>query len=121
MSDAPLIFRIAYTIATAQEATGLGRGAIYDAVSSGKLRAKKRGTSTLILADDLKAWIAGLPAWSPSSGRVEAAAIARDAKAAARRAQAEAHQDQAVTSRREAAAGRQRNVAQRKRTLVAAE
>jgi excisionase family DNA binding protein len=120
MDTTPLIFKIAYTVATAQEATGLGRGAIYDAVSSGKLPAKKRGTSTLILADDLKAWIAGLPAWTPSLGRVEAAAIARDAKAAARRAQAEAHQAVTVTPRREAAAARKRAVAER-RALAAAE
>jgi excisionase family DNA binding protein len=117
--DIPLIDRLSFSVADASEVTGVGRSQIYEAVASGELPAKKRGISTLILADDLRAWLSSLPAWKPSHGRVEAAARARDGQVAKRRAQAD--QRVATTTRRTAAATRKANVAERKRTMVAAE
>jgi Helix-turn-helix domain len=62
-----LAFKFALSVKEASAIAGIGRSQIYLALSTGALRAKKRGTSTLILPDDLRAWIDGLPNWSPST------------------------------------------------------
>lgn len=53
--------KLAYTI---EEAVGEGAGSrtiIYEAINAGKLKAKKRGKRTIILADDLIAYLEALP------------------------------------------------------------
>jgi excisionase family DNA binding protein len=57
MMDKPL----AYHVDEAVRISGLGRSKLYQAVSSGELRALKCGRRTLIRAEDLEAFISSLP------------------------------------------------------------
>ena len=41
------------------------RRAIYAALNSGALKARKNGKRTVILDDDLRAWLTSLPAYAP--------------------------------------------------------
>jgi excisionase family DNA binding protein len=91
--EVALTEKLALSVAEVSELTGVCRSQIYLAVSAGSLLARKRGTSTLILADDLKSWLAGLPTFGNDDKghrRGAAATVARRAKAAQRRAQAAA-------------------------------
>ena len=53
--------RLAYSIEEATEAANTGKTALYEALNSGELSARKRGRRTLILAADLRRWLEKLP------------------------------------------------------------
>ena len=54
---------IAYAIDDVTMMVGVGRTKLYEAISSGQLRALKVGRRTLILATDLQNWLATLPSF----------------------------------------------------------
>lgn len=56
--------RISHTIPDACVVTGLSRTTLYEAIKAKKLKMRKCGNRTLILHEDLKAFIAKLPARS---------------------------------------------------------
>jgi hypothetical protein len=41
------------------------RRKLYEALNSGALKARKDGKRTVILDEDLRAWLTGLPAYEP--------------------------------------------------------
>ncbi len=53
--------KLAYSIPEFCAAAGIGRTRVYDAISKRKLRAKKYGARTLILAEDGREFLANLP------------------------------------------------------------
>ena len=55
----------ALSIEQALAATGLGRTKLYEAINSGKLRARKLGKRTLILQSELELFLAGLEEYRP--------------------------------------------------------
>ena len=69
--------RLAYTIAEACAAAGIGRTSLYKAIRSGQLRAIKCSGRTLFLLDDLRRWLEGLPPIVPERGS-EPSVIVRD-------------------------------------------
>lgn len=58
--------QLAYTIAEACAAARVGRTVLYELIRDGQLPARKCGRRTVVLADDLRRWIEGLPAIQPS-------------------------------------------------------
>lgn len=55
--NSTLVRPIAYRPAGAARACGLSRSRIYEAISSGKLKAHKLGGATLIFDDDLRTYL----------------------------------------------------------------
>ncbi|MGF1628534.1 MAG: helix-turn-helix domain-containing protein [Kiloniellaceae bacterium] len=53
--------RLCYSINDVARITGLGRSSLYELIGNGDLSARKVGRRTVILADDLKAWLRSLP------------------------------------------------------------
>jgi hypothetical protein len=53
---------IAHTIECAMRISTFGRTALYDEMNRGKLKARKLGRRTVILDEDLRRWLASLPA-----------------------------------------------------------
>lgn len=56
---------LGFSVQQAAKSAGVGRTTIYEELARGRLRAKKVGRRTLILASDLEAWLQCLP----SAGR----------------------------------------------------
>ena len=58
--------KLALTIEEAIEAGAGSRTKVYEAINAGKLRARKRGKRTIILADDLQKYLDDLPEYVPA-------------------------------------------------------
>lgn len=52
---------LAVPIIEAARRAGVGRSSIYEAVNRGELKLRKNGRRSLVLVDDLKAWVLALP------------------------------------------------------------
>jgi excisionase family DNA binding protein len=61
MTDTDYLTPIAMTIADVTRRTGIGRTSIFEAIRHGRLRAIKAGSRTLVKAEDLAAFLDGLP------------------------------------------------------------
>jgi len=61
MTTVTIVARLAYSIDEAVAASGLGRSVIYEEIKAKRMKARKRGRSTIILAADLEAYLASLP------------------------------------------------------------
>ena len=57
---------LAISILEAAKRAGVSRSSIYQAIDRGELKLKKHGRRSLILVDDLKAFISALPEAKPS-------------------------------------------------------
>jgi hypothetical protein len=57
----PLFQRLSLSPVDASALTGIGQTSIRQAISSGALIARKNGTRTVILRDDLMAWLKNMP------------------------------------------------------------
>jgi len=53
--------KLAYTIREAIDATGIKHSALYEEIKAGRLETRKRGSTTLILAEELRRYLAALP------------------------------------------------------------
>ena len=53
--------KVAATINEATQITGLGRSTIYQLINDGKLTRRKYGNRTLILVEELEAFVKSLP------------------------------------------------------------
>jgi excisionase family DNA binding protein len=58
---------IAYTVKEACSISRIGKTTLYAAIRRGELVARKLGTKTLILEEDLRCWIEHLPTITSSS------------------------------------------------------
>ena len=57
----PLVERLSLSPEEASALSGIGTTRLREAVANGSLVAHKHGTRTIILPDDLKAWLKALP------------------------------------------------------------
>ena len=60
---------LSLSIEEARAMTGLGRTKLYQLINSGDLKARKLGKRTIILKDDLDAFLASLEAYPASAGK----------------------------------------------------
>jgi excisionase family DNA binding protein len=58
--------RVAYSIAETMALSGVGRDTLYKAIHAGRLRARKLGRRTVILDNDLRAFLEALPTMGPA-------------------------------------------------------
>ncbi len=55
----------AYSVNETMAATGDSRAAFYKAVNDGRLKVRKNGRKTVVLAEDLQAYLDSLPVYQP--------------------------------------------------------
>lgn len=83
---------LAYSPASAERATDFGHNVIVDAMNAGELVARKYGRRTVILREDLLAWLRSLPRRTAEDNTAAKRAAAASVRAARSRRD-EAQQD----------------------------
>ncbi len=63
--------KLAFSIEEAAHRADSCRDTIYGAINAGKLRAKKHGRRTIILASDLESYLSDLPVFEPKRSPCE--------------------------------------------------
>jgi len=58
--------KLAYKIPEAVLVAPVGKTRLYEAINSGALKAHKQGAHTIIMRDDLDAWLRSLPEYEPA-------------------------------------------------------
>ena len=58
--------KIAYKIPEVVQIAPVGKTRLYEALNSGALKAHKQGAHTIIMRDDLEAWLRSLPDYKPA-------------------------------------------------------
>lgn len=59
--------KIAYKISELTDVSPFGKTKTYEAINSGALKAHKLGASTIVMHDDLEAWLRSLPEYEPAA------------------------------------------------------
>ncbi len=59
--------QMSFSIDEVQASTGIGRTKIYQAINSGHLKARKIGRRTVVLKNDLEAFLSNLQSYCPKS------------------------------------------------------
>lgn len=62
--------QLSLSIEEVRAATGLGRTKLYSLIGSGELKARKIGKRTIILKEDLEAFLNNLPSYTPENVEV---------------------------------------------------
>ena len=57
--------RLAYTAEEVAEMVGIGRSKLYQHINTGQLQAKKLGRRTIVLKNDLEAYVLELESYEP--------------------------------------------------------
>ena len=66
-AQGPPAEKLAYSIPEAVRATSISRSSLYEAIADGRLIARKIGSRTIIATDELRKFIASLPAINSST------------------------------------------------------
>jgi excisionase family DNA binding protein len=61
MNNAPVLQPEGLTLAEASTVSGIGRTKLYEAIDAGSLIARKCGSRTIVLRDDLMRYLRSLP------------------------------------------------------------
>ncbi|MCH7618670.1 MAG: helix-turn-helix domain-containing protein [Candidatus Marinimicrobia bacterium] len=59
--------KVAFSVAEVTRVAPVGRTGVYEALKNGRLKARKNGKRTIILADDLAEWLCSLPDYEPAA------------------------------------------------------
>jgi hypothetical protein len=78
---APYFDQLAYSIEETARITSVGRTGLYAEIKAGRLKARKAGRRTVLLADDIRQWLVSLPQINGGANDLRSAGLRRSAVA----------------------------------------